>query len=237
MSAHEPLGGGQTPLISVVVATWNSGRYLPAALESLLSQSYPQLEIIVVDDGSADATADVLAAYGRHIRVLTLPARQGAWHARNCGVSIARGELVAFQDADDLSMPSRFESQQRALAADPSLGAVFGGMEEFDDAGCSAGEPAAARRVVAGVCPGTLLAYRSFLDTVGEFPTRWQLAGFLHWYSRALEQRQGMRCLPDVVLRRRIHAANSGAGKGALLAREWLEALRERQRQRGAPLG
>jgi glycosyltransferase involved in cell wall biosynthesis len=120
--------------ISVVIPTYNYARYLPEAIDSALRQTHPPLEITVVDDGSTDATPDVLAAYGDRIRVIRQK-NQGVGAARNTGVSAARGEYVAFLDSDDIWDPRKLELQIARFEADPALGMVHCGAETFDDKG------------------------------------------------------------------------------------------------------
>ena len=86
--------------ISVIIPTYNYARFLAEAIDSALGQSYAPLEIIVVDDGSTDATSEVLAAYGDRIRVLRQK-NQGVAMARNAGIAAARGDYLAFLDSDD----------------------------------------------------------------------------------------------------------------------------------------
>ncbi len=113
---------------------YNYARYLREAIDSALAQSYPPLEVIVVDDGSTDATPEVLASYGDRIRVLRQSNRRAA-AARNAGIAAARGEYVAFLDADDVWPRRKLELQMARFDADPSLGLVHGGVQTFDAAG------------------------------------------------------------------------------------------------------
>lgn len=105
-------------LISVVVAARDAGETLAMALGSLQRQTWKDLEILVVDDGSADATAGVAADLARadpRIRVLERSGSTGAAGARNLGMDAARGELITFHDADDWAHPERLERQMRAV--------------------------------------------------------------------------------------------------------------------------
>ena len=107
-------------LVSCIVPVFNDERYLGEALESNLAQTYRAIEIIVVDDGSTDTTPAVAARYGDRI----LYVRQdnaGAPTARNLGLSLARGEFVAFLDADDLWRPEKLQCQMRRFESRPEL--------------------------------------------------------------------------------------------------------------------
>jgi glycosyltransferase involved in cell wall biosynthesis len=98
------------PLVSVVIPTYNRAHYLPEAIDSVLAQTYPNLEIVVVDDGSTDHTAQVME---RYIGKVTYQRKQngGVASARNLGLQLAHGEFVAFLDSDDICLPQRIAAQ------------------------------------------------------------------------------------------------------------------------------
>jgi glycosyltransferase involved in cell wall biosynthesis len=113
------------PLVSVVVPAYNCADYIGPCLDSILAQDYPQLEIVVVDDGSSDATAERVRAYGEPVRYLH-QANSGSAVARNLGISSARGELIAFCDSDDLWAPGRLKQQVAFLLGQQEYQAVCG---------------------------------------------------------------------------------------------------------------
>jgi glycosyltransferase involved in cell wall biosynthesis len=112
-----------TELVTVVVATYNYGRFVTEAIDSVLAQTYRDVEIVVVDDGSTDDTQARLIAYSGHIRYL-YQANQNVAAARNTGIRAARGSLIAFLDADDLWHPQKLELQVRYLTQHPEVGLV-----------------------------------------------------------------------------------------------------------------
>ena len=112
--------------VSVVIPTYNYARYLGEAIDSALGQTLPPLEVIVVDDGSTDDTPEVLAKYGDRIRVLRQE-NAGVAIARNSGIAAARGEFIAFLDADDVWFPRKLELQMARF--DDSIGLVHCGVE------------------------------------------------------------------------------------------------------------
>jgi glycosyltransferase involved in cell wall biosynthesis len=118
------------PLVSVVIPTYNYGRYVAQAVDSALTQTYPAVEVIVVDDGSTDDTRQRLAGYEGRIRYIHQQ-NQGLSAARNTGIRAATGEFVAFLDSDDAFHPRKLEIQMGVLAADPALGLV--GTASFSD--------------------------------------------------------------------------------------------------------
>lgn len=111
------------PLVSVVIPTHNRVALVQRALASVRSQTYPHLEIIVVDDGSTDATSGSLAN-DTDVNLVSLPESVGGAAARNRGITKARGELIAFLDSDDEWLPSKIEKQVPRFA-DPAVGAVY----------------------------------------------------------------------------------------------------------------
>ena len=113
--------------VTAVIPSYNHGEFITAAIESVLNQTYGDLECIVVDDGSADGTEDAVAAFGERVRFLRQENR-GVSFARNRGAAEASGEYLSFLDADDLWVPQKIERQLSLLEADPRLGAVYSGL-------------------------------------------------------------------------------------------------------------
>lgn len=111
------------PVVSVVVPAFNAANTLDRALDSITLQSHPNLEVIVVDDCSGDATPDIAAARADlPIRLLRLPRNGGAAAARNAGLACCRGKYVAFLDADDEWLPGKLARQLDMLEKDPAIG-------------------------------------------------------------------------------------------------------------------
>lgn len=102
------------PLVSVIIPTYNRANLVGAAIRSVLSQSYENVELIVVDDGSTDNTCEVLAGFQSAISIVRQP-NAGPAIARNRGIAAAHGEIIAFLDSDDLWMPTKLERQVRSL--------------------------------------------------------------------------------------------------------------------------
>ncbi|PYO23465.1 MAG: hypothetical protein DMD85_09185 [Candidatus Rokuibacteriota bacterium] len=120
--------------VSVVIPTHDRGRVVVEAIESALAQTHPPLEVIVVDDGSTDDTAERVGRL-RDARVKYLRrSHAGVSAARNAGIAAATGDLVAFLDSDDLWKPDKVEAEIAALARYPSAGGVFSDLEKVDGA-------------------------------------------------------------------------------------------------------
>jgi glycosyltransferase involved in cell wall biosynthesis len=121
--------------ISVVIPTYNYGRFIQEAIDSVRAQTFDDLEIVVVDDGSTDNTLEILAGIqDPRIRVVRTP-HLGISAARNEGLAHIRGEFIAFLDADDRWRPDKLERQIRMMDAEPDLGAVFTNFVRFDEHG------------------------------------------------------------------------------------------------------
>jgi glycosyltransferase involved in cell wall biosynthesis len=115
-----------TPAVSVVLTTYNYGRFLAGALDSVLGQSFGDFEVIVIDDGSTDETDTVIAPYRSDRRVrYQRTYHVGASRARNIGICLAQGPLIAFLDADDVWLPHKLEQQVALFRADSDLGVVY----------------------------------------------------------------------------------------------------------------
>lgn len=101
------------PMVSVVIPCWNAEAFIADAVRSALDQTYPSVEVIVVDDGSTDRTLERVQAFGEKVRLVTGP-NAGACAARNRGIRMSRGSFVQFLDADDILLPERIERMVRA---------------------------------------------------------------------------------------------------------------------------
>jgi glycosyltransferase involved in cell wall biosynthesis len=116
-AATQPLSESQ-PLVSVIIPTHNRCDYLPRAIESVRNQTYAHFELIVVDDGSTDGTADLLQKYGGGIRVIHQK-NAGVSSARNTGIRAAGGALIALLDSDDSWLPEKLEHQVAFFRTSP----------------------------------------------------------------------------------------------------------------------
>ncbi len=117
---RRPQAVASPPTVSVVIPTHNRISLLPRAIRSVLRQSFSDLEVLVVDDGSTDGTARLLESFDDpRLRVLRFPERRGAPAARNAGIREARGAWIAFQDSDDAWLPDKLEVQMAALRSEP----------------------------------------------------------------------------------------------------------------------
>jgi glycosyltransferase involved in cell wall biosynthesis len=221
--------------VSCIVPVYNGERYLAQALESIVSQSHQQLEILVVDDGSTDGTAAVAAGYAPRVRYLAQQ-NAGPAAARNRGVAAAGGEFVAFLDADDLWHRDKLARQIARFTARPELDYCVGHVQNFWEAelreeaerfeGHARGHP------IAGYVTGTLVARKSLFQRVGNFNPSLGHGDAADWFLRADAAGAVKEMLPDVLLYRRLHQNNRSRVLAADSRGEFLHLLKRALDQR-----
>ena len=109
------------PLVSIIVPVFNGERYLRESLDSILGQTYPRTEVLVMDDASTDGTPRILASYGNNVRYRRQRENRGIYGNSNDGIAVARGELVAVYHADDVYLPTVVEREVRFLLDHPEV--------------------------------------------------------------------------------------------------------------------
>lgn len=223
--------------ITVVIPVYNGALYLAEAVESVRRQSRPPRRVILVDDGSTDATPQIAAALcndGREPAMEYL--RQdnaGPASAMNRGASAVEGGLLAFQSADDIWMPRKIEWQMRAL--DEGADLAFGHMQNFISPELDAAT-AATLRCPPDPMPGynatTLLTPLDVFRKVGPLNEGFRIGEFLDWYGRANDLGLKSAMLPQVVAMRRLHGKNHSLSRKteAVGYAHVLKAMLERRR-------
>ncbi|MBX3010682.1 MAG: glycosyltransferase family 2 protein [Caldilineaceae bacterium] len=196
-------------MISVIIPVYNGEHYLAAAIESALAQSMPPAEILIINDGSVDQSAKIATAFGDQVHLYTQE-HAGVGAARNRGVSLAQGEFLAFLDADDLWLPDKLAHQLACLRDQPWLDIVFGQVEQFISPDLPLAQYPALppKNTLPGVIAGAMLIRRERFAAVGAFATDWTVGEFIEWYGRATSAGLQSLILPEVVMRRRLHATN-----------------------------
>lgn len=200
--------------ISVIIPVYNGARYLAEAVASIQQQTTPVSEIIIVDDASTDDTPAViagLAAADGRLRHARLPNQGGAGAARNHGVGMATGDLLAFLDADDLWLQDAVAARLAILNDDAAVDMAIGYVRQFfspdldeqaRQATCLDTTPRTA------LLPGGILIRRGAFDRVGGFREDVRVGEFVDWYIRSRRLHLYEIALPVVTLLRRIHAHN-----------------------------
>jgi glycosyltransferase involved in cell wall biosynthesis len=214
--------------ISTIMAAYNTERYVAQALDSVLAQTLPSDEIIVVDDGSTDGTPEVLRTFATRLRII----RQhncGPARALNVAIAASVGDALAFLDVDDLWLPNKLEIQSAVLSTEPELEAVFGYMRQFASTDLDA--KAVERYIVPdrpqpGLNKNTLLIRRNAFERIGRFDEELKATDFVDWYARAKALGLRWRMLPEVVALRRHHPGNTGRLQRSKQQSEMLFALK-----------
>jgi glycosyltransferase involved in cell wall biosynthesis len=199
-------------LISCIVPVFNGERYLKEALDSILAQTYRPLQILVVDDGSTDRSAPLVASYGDQLRYLWEP-NAGQAAARNLGLGEARGEFVAFLDQDDLWHPEKLARQMARFQDRPELDLCVTHVRQFwspelDDVPPHLLNNPRVMQAIPGYALGALLARRAIFDTVGPFDSSLPIGEDTDWFLRAVEHGVAIEVLPDLLMYRRLHQTN-----------------------------
>src|SRR5215831_12802543 len=192
-----------SPLISCIVPVFNGERYLRETLASILQQTYQPLEVIVADDGSTDGTAALVAGCGQQVSYFRQP-HAGPAAARNLGLSTARGEFIAFLDADDLWHPEKLTRQMARFRARSDLDLCVTHIQNFwspelDDAVTRRQSPRLLQPLP-GYTLVTLLARRTAFETIGRLNPALQHADKTEWFVRAAERGAVLELLPDVLV-------------------------------------
>ena len=197
--------------VTCIVPTYNSGRYLSEALDSIFAQSYRPIDVIVADDGSSDDTLSVVRGYGDRIRMVTQPT-SGPAQTRNLGLKHAQTEFLAFLDADDLWHPEKLTLQIAHFRQHPKLqicithAKMFWSDRHNDEARRYQDQPRGG--AVPGYATTTLLAKRHVFDKVGMFNSRYWFSDAVEWFVRAKRLGLEVALLPDVLTFHRMHDQN-----------------------------
>ena len=216
-------------LVSCIIPVYNAERYLDATLDSVMAQTYRPFEVIVVDDGSTDGTADILAARGDRIQTLR-QANAGAAAARNRGIEAAQSQFIALGDGDDLWHPERLSRQMARFAERPEIDMCFPHVESFwspdlADLELAHDDPRAGVITPASVTMA-MVTRRALFGRIGVFDTGFRISDDQDWYLRAVEGGAVIEVLPDILLRRRLHLSNITRREAARCALELAEIVK-----------
>lgn len=220
-------------LVTVIIPTRNSARYLPTALESVMRCGHDPFEVIVVDAGSTDDTTEIARSFPL-ARVLQQTG-SGLSDAWNCGIDAAQGAFVAFLDSDDYWTDDKLAVQVGSLRASPEVQLTTALFTFFLEEGCAV--PTGFKKELldgpqAGQIPGTLVARRALFDRVGVFDTAFTIAADVDWFARVKDRDEPAAAVDEVLLHKRVHETNLSSN-AAVNSQELLRALRSSvQRQR-----
>jgi glycosyltransferase involved in cell wall biosynthesis len=199
--------------VSVVIPVYNGMKYLRQAVDSVLSQTLPVGEILLIDDGSTETSGQIFLEYDETVVKYHYFPHGGIGAARNRGIEMAGGMFIAFLDADDYWDKQKLALQLREIKKPGAANMIFGMSaqfyspetgEDFRQQYQCPSEPVKCPH------PGTLLMKRDDFLKVGLFSTEYKTGEFIEWYRRAEESGMISAFLPEVLMYRRIHPLNHG---------------------------
>jgi glycosyltransferase involved in cell wall biosynthesis len=220
------------PLISVIIPSYNSASWVVQSIESALSQTYSNIEVIVVDDGSTDDTRERLAPLDGRIRYF-YQANGGVSRARNRGIKEARGDLIAFLDADDLWLPEKLAKQWECLRANPEAAVVHTDTYQMHEPGGTRAYLYVNRERFTGPCSieffwgnrvhtSTVLVTRASLERIGQFDEeiRWPSTEDLDLWLR-IGQHYPFAFVNEPLVIYRHHATNGSLNLRVMMENEY----------------
>jgi len=219
------------------MCVYNGEAYLAEAIDSVLSQTYRPIELILVDDGSTDRSGEIAGGYGEQLTYIH-QAHAGIGVARNRGLAACRGEFIAIQDADDIWVPEKLAIQHRALIEWPEAGLASGLVQNFVSPEL---DPSDFKDVVISdqpmqghVLPAVLIR-RSVFDQIGGLPTEDYAGQSFDWFMRYRDAGLALIDLPDLVSYRWIHENNQGFRRRSSQHERllWVKRGLDRRRQAG----
>lgn len=210
---------GPQPLVSVILPTYNRENLLPTAIQSILNQTYQNIEFIIINDASTDNTSTILKRYkNKRIRIITNQTHQGIVYNRNLGLSLAKGKYVAWIDDDDISKPNRLEKQVKYMESHPDITILGTEISQLNSdekiyLWPTETEPQKAEIVfLIGRLPvviGTTMFRKSFFDTHHIlFQQNIPLSEDLPIYDQVLANGGKIMTLPATLYEYRIHRSN-----------------------------
>jgi len=202
-------------LVSVVIPVYNGEKYIAESICSVLNQTYQPVEIIVVDDGSQDSTAEIVRSFEEVVYIYQ--ANQGHGQAKNTGMGAARGDYLAFNDADDIWEPNKLSLQINVFQNNPQIGYVICNVRNFLEPGTPMPEymnKSEFEKGFTGNVTVALVISRSALEQVGIFNPQLRRANDSDWLFRAKDAGIQMGIVDEVLVHRRIHFTNLSHHRG-----------------------
>ncbi len=236
LSRGLPPSASGAPKVTVLIPVHNRQRYVGAAVESILAQSLEDLELLVIDDGSTDASRGVVRGFADpRLRLVCNDANRGIPATRNQGIALARGEYLAFLDSDDCALPQRLARQVRFLEEHPDYAAVGAWVEWINENGRPLGrikrkavsaEQIAAERLFRSCLENSASTARTAILRAYGHRERYALGSDYDLWARIAAEHK-LATLPEVLVRRRTHAGRSTHAKSERIKAIRLEIFAE----------
>lgn len=201
------------PLVSVLMAVYNGEKFVAQSINSILQQTFSNLELIVIDDASSDNTPTILKSYqDKRLKIYTNPHNLGLTKTLNRGLGLVQGKYIARMDADDISVPNRIEKQVIFMEQNPDVGLLGGWIRNFDDEGSHVWQLATAHEQIAckllfttQMVHGTAFFRRAILDEQGiNYNENFLTSQDYELWTRLIEYTQFAN-LPEVLVEVRHH--------------------------------
>jgi len=220
------------PLVSVILAVYNGENFLGQALESVLNQSFQNFEVLIVDDGSTDKTAEVAEPYLKQPNIKYIHQINGGHaEALNTGVFNAHGKFLAFIDHDDLWGLRKLQKQMDVFTLNPDLDVVFTYSKNFTE-NIHAEKLIFQQEAMEGYTTGTMLIRISAFLKVGYFDTDLRKGYFFPWFDHLKILGLKQYLLPELLYHRRIHGQNISIGRNTNDYKDYFLAIRKIRAQR-----
>ncbi|MFA5321744.1 MAG: glycosyltransferase family A protein [Smithella sp.] len=217
-------------LISVIIPVFNAEQYVAEAINSVLSQTYKNIELICVNDKSTDSSLSILESFGNKIIFINNEDNCGTAESRNKGVRLARGEFLAFIDNDDIWESHKLEVQMNQFNNNPDLDVSISYMQCFISPELS--EEVKNLRYcppdpIPGYIPSTILVKRASVEKAGYFESQWKNGESVAWLFKAKEAGLNFGIVDDVLVQRRIHETNKGVLDSSTSKSEYFRIIKE----------
>ncbi len=213
-----------TPRISVIIPVFNREKYIEECIESVLAQTYSNIEIICVDDGSTDRSVELLKQFGDKITLITHAQNHGSWYVRNTGVVASQGKFLAFLDSDDLWEKDKIEKQVAQFNAHPELGVSITYMKNFMSPELNSGI-LQFEKPIPGLATSTMMVRKNDFLRIGYFNNL--ITDVPDWFLRAKQANISIQLLPDVLVLRRVHDTNIGRVRKENIHANYLTIIRQ----------
>jgi len=221
------------PLVTIIIPSYNQGDFLEATIQSVLSQDYAPIEILLMDGGSTDQSLEIIQRYARHFAAWESQPDRGQAHAINKGLLKAKGQIIGWLNSDDCYLPGTVGAAVQTFLQEPAVEVVYGRLERIDEHGQTLPTPTLpkdrvefGRELVLGECvvnqPGSFWR-RTAMDRAGLLDESLRYAlDYEYWIRLALLGARFKR-LPQVVAQFRLSRNSKTVGQTAAMAGELLE--------------
>lgn len=224
-------------LVSVIMPVFTAEKYVDEAIESVLSQTYRNIEVICINDKSTDNSLAVLKSFGNKIILVENDDNCGTAESRNKGIRIARGEFLAFIDNDDIWEKNKLDVQIDRFMDNAKLDVSLTYMQSFISPDLKENDKYlryCPPNPLPGYIPSTILVKRTSFEKAGYFNSRWKNGESVDWLFKAREAGLTFEVINQVLVRRRIHKTNKSILDSQLSKSEYLKIIRESLNRRKA---